>query len=1563
MARILASVPFLPRHLRPRLVASIAAVLAVSALGLSWYQAKQAAEISLLDHEETLLSVARSIARVIADDSRAHADLVIKHDFRVVLDRPLIDLISVVDRTGHELRRQSEGAADGDGPRDIKKSASGSIEPVLVEYRPALFLPRIPLWQNASRIEARVPIDSRVGGWVVVRGTLAPTEQLGDQVFFSTVKSGFIILGGCVLVVVLLIRRPLRELEQATAFVSSLDRDFGQPFPPVRSTAELEQLSTAINRASIRLRDQHTALQASEARNKALVENLREVVFTTDPRGRWTYLNPAWSEITGHNVQDSLGAPCVQFIHPDDRPSISALYQSLIEASGLEPRRTIRYLTKHGDVRWMEVQVRADYNKAGELKRFSGTLNDITQRHLAEHKLRDQLQFTQQLLDAIPAPVFYRAINGQFLGVNRAYCDLFGFNPEHYIGKSAQEAMPHDSAESHVTADDQILATGAGSQYEASVVAIGGRVRDTLCTKAPFYSAGGALAGIIGVFSDITEQKHAERQIAESKEFLDCLVDTIPSPLFVKDPAHRFILVNDAWLGLVDKSREATLGKTDDELFSAEEASLRREKDDEAFASNFAIEDEETIKDPRGNALHVLTRRSAFTIPGDRRLVVGISSDISEISRAKSSIEDQLRFTNELVEALPFPLYVKDRDGAFIIMNRATEAYMGIKRQDYIGKTAADLQPANAQLHHTMERTVLEERRAVSYSTPTYTAHGTRDTIITKGLFTDHRGEVAGIIGTIHDITERRRIENRLHIQYEIAHILTEAGSVQDAAQRILRIIGTAIGYSAGTLWLVDEARESLQCLEVWCSLDLEPTSLAALGRMVRSTRGTGLPERVWKRGAPLHESAPASDESISELGSGFAFPIKSGSEVIAVMHLSGGRTPDPDADLMAMFEAAGSQIGQFIERQRAERTLRASEAAARKLSLVARHTHNAVIITDTLGRIDWVNEAFTSLTGYSAEEAHGKAPAALLQGPDTDLSVVEHMREKLLAKQGFIAELLNYRKTHEAYWVSIDVQPVVSESGALTHFIAIEADITERKLGEAALIDATTRLNLAIEGSNLALWDWPMRADHVYLSEKWPTFLGSPKKDTTATLGELRELIDAEGWRKMRRELVACLRGRSDAYRVLSRVRGIGGDWRWCQCHGKVVERDVAGTPIRMAGTIADVTEHHNAETALRASEERYDLAINGANDGVWDLNLVDDTAYLSPRYALLLNFGFGVSGDVLARWLALTHPDDRPMVEQALARHLEDAEPFDIEYRMAISVHQHKWFRVRGKALRDEQLKPLRMVGSISDITDYRLAQEQLQETRDRLESILRSTEHMIWSRSVDSQTLLYINPAVKQIYGRERDEFRRDPMLWLDAIHPEDKDEVLTELSGLLDKPSVSMRFRVVRPDGSIAWVNERASVARNSAGKPIRIDAITTDVTELHQREKRAALREGRRRSRDSRQERVSGEHEPRNPHADEWHYRHDRPRANHRLELRAARLYRSGALFFRYAARADQRHPRFLQDRGRQAVLRGQRVLATRHVSGHDQAVGRARGGEGPRTDVASQFGRPRCATG
>ena len=135
----------------------------------------------------------------------------------------------------------------------------------------------------------------------------------------------------------------------------------------------------------------------------------------------------------------------------------------------------------------------------------------------------------------------------------------------------------------------------------------------------------------------------------------------------------------------------------------------------------------------------------------------------------------------------------------------------------------------------------------------------------------------------------------------------------------------------------------------------------------------------------------------------------------------------------------------QRSELQQANALLKVREAEATKLAYVAARTHNAVVITDRQGRVEWVNQSFTRLTGYAASEAVGQIPGRMLQGPDSDPATVEFMRGKIAKSEGFKSELVNYAKDGRRYWISLEVQPVLNEAGEVTNFVAIEEDITER--------------------------------------------------------------------------------------------------------------------------------------------------------------------------------------------------------------------------------------------------------------------------------------------------------------------------------------------------------------------------------------------------------------------------------------------------------------------------------------------------------------------------------------
>ncbi|MCJ8164260.1 PAS domain S-box protein [Pontibacter sp. E15-1] len=145
------------------------------------------------------------------------------------------------------------------------------------------------------------------------------------------------------------------------------------------------------------------------------------------------------------------------------------------------------------------------------------------------------------------------------------------------------------------------------------------------------------------------------------------------------------------------------------------------------------------------------------------------------------------------------------------------------------------------------------------------------------------------------------------------------------------------------------------------------------------------------------------------------------------------------------------------------------------KLSLVASKTTNGVVIMDAQCRIEWVNDGFCRLTGYTRAEVAGKVPSVLLQGPESDPAASRRIREKYESQQPFSEEILNYRKSGEKFWFAIDVTPIFDAQGQLTNYIAIETDITEKKDSEAKL----TKLASDLLRQNLNLQQFAYMVSH----------------------------------------------------------------------------------------------------------------------------------------------------------------------------------------------------------------------------------------------------------------------------------------------------------------------------------------------------------------------------------------------------------------------------------------------------------------------------------------------------
>jgi PAS domain S-box-containing protein len=192
-------------------------------------------------------------------------------------------------------------------------------------------------------------------------------------------------------------------------------------------------------------------------------------------------------------------------------------------------------------------------------------------------------------------------------------------------------------------------------------------------------------------------------------------------------------------------------------------------------------------------------------------------------------------------------------------------------------------------------------------------------------------GTFLGYIGSATDITERKRVEERLRVQHTVAQILAEAATIEEATPRILRAMGECLGWDVGALWRVDREAEALRCVELWHKASIEVPEFERVSRELTFVPGLGLPGRVWSSLEPEYIPDVVPDENfprgpIAEregLHAAFGFPILLGGEVLGVIEFFSREIRQPDQELLNMLASIGSQIGQFIERKRAEEALR----------------------------------------------------------------------------------------------------------------------------------------------------------------------------------------------------------------------------------------------------------------------------------------------------------------------------------------------------------------------------------------------------------------------------------------------------------------------------------------------------------------------------------------------------------------------------------------------------------------------------------------------------------------
>ncbi len=295
----------------------------------------------------------------------------------------------------------------------------------------------------------------------------------------------------------------------------------------------------------------------------------------------------------------------------------------------------------------------------------------------------------------------------------------------------------------------------------------------------------------------------------------------------------------------------------------------------------------------------------------------------------------------------------------------------------------------------------------------------------------------------------------------------------------------------------------------------------------------------------------------------------------------------------------------------------------------------------------------------------------------------------------------------------------------------------------------------------------------------------------------------------------------------IIMGVHKPGGELTWISINTQPIVKADEVVPQAVVSSFHDITETRNAVEALRASEERYDLAVRGSAVGLWDWDITNDELYWSPRHKEII--GLAESDEVMSqeKFVERLHPDDSDKVRDALRAHLSDRSEFNIEYRFRHPQGHFIWIHAKGQAVWNKDGTATRMAGSIADVTDQRLAEKELAHAKEELQMILDSMPAMIWYKSKDN-VILRANKAaaatggvtVGEMEGRHSAEFYPD---MAEKYHSDDLEVIAS------GKSKLNIVEKITLASGEERWVRTDKLLYKNHQGEIIGVIAMAVDIT--------------------------------------------------------------------------------------------------------------------------------------
>jgi PAS domain S-box-containing protein len=424
--------------------------------------------------------------------------------------------------------------------------------------------------------------------------------------------------------------------------------------------------------AALRLaRDMTGALRASEAKYRAIVEDQTELVCRFRPGGLLTFVKDAYCRCFCRTAGELIGTRFLDVFPATERAAIMASIGALTAA---HPTVSIeqRHVVAGGEIRWHQWTYRSLYDADGQLLEYQSVGRDITERKRAEAALDESRALLRAVIDAVPAAINVRDRDGRYVLANAALANFHRKPVEAFAGRCAGDFYPESYAATIRARDEEVVATGRPTaQYEFDCTDAAGRSTTWLGTAVPLSDPTGAVKYVVSVNLDITQRKHAEEALRESRALLRAVIDAVPATIRVKDHNLRYVLVNEAFASYHGLPIEAFPGKTPADFYAAPFAAEAQARDAKVLATGepTPLHETEYVESDGRVTTWLNTSVPLRDGIGTVKYVVSVSLDITERKLAEQRLQESARQVRHLVESagvVPYTWDVEARRYSYI---------------------------------------------------------------------------------------------------------------------------------------------------------------------------------------------------------------------------------------------------------------------------------------------------------------------------------------------------------------------------------------------------------------------------------------------------------------------------------------------------------------------------------------------------------------------------------------------------------------------------------------------------------------------------------------------------------------------------------------------------------------------------------------------------------------------------------------------------------------------------------------------------------------------------------